>query len=118
MNCVTELVPTGDKGLAFVPPCHQSMATGCRWLGRESNLLGEGDPAKSKSPGKGTVLLLLLFFLATPCGISVPRPGIELGPTAVKAGSPNHWTAREFPGTVLSLAVNYHRNWGLGPLAW
>ena len=25
----------------------------------------------------------------------VPQPGIELGFTAVKAQSPNHWTARE-----------------------
>ena len=31
------------------------------------------------------------------CGISVPRPGIEPGPPAVEAQSPNHWTAREFP---------------------
>ena len=31
------------------------------------------------------------------CRTLVPRPGIELGPTAVKALSPNHWTAREFP---------------------
>ena len=28
------------------------------------------------------------------CGILVPRPGIELGPSA---GLPNHWTTREFP---------------------
>ena len=31
------------------------------------------------------------------CGILVPRPGIEPGPSAVKAWSPNHWTARELP---------------------
>ena len=29
--------------------------------------------------------------------ILVPRPGIEPQPLAVKARSPNHWTAREFP---------------------
>ena len=29
--------------------------------------------------------------------ISVPRPGIEALPLAVKAWNPNHWTAREFP---------------------
>ena len=29
--------------------------------------------------------------------ILVPRPGIKLGPSAVKVWSPNHWTAREFP---------------------
>ena len=31
------------------------------------------------------------------CGILVPQPGIEPGPSAVKAPSPNHWSAREFP---------------------
>ena len=30
------------------------------------------------------------------CGILVPQPGIETAPSAVKALSPNHWTAREF----------------------
>ena len=30
-------------------------------------------------------------------GSLVPLPGIEPGPSAVKAWSPNHWTAREFP---------------------
>ena len=34
------------------------------------------------------------------CGILVPEPGIEPGPTAVKAPSPNHWTAKEFPGDL------------------
>ena len=31
------------------------------------------------------------------CGILVPQPGIELGPSAVKVPSPNHWTIRQFP---------------------
>ena len=31
------------------------------------------------------------------CGILVPQPGIEPGAPAVRAPSPNHWTAREFP---------------------
>ena len=35
------------------------------------------------------------------CGILVPQPGIELGPTAVKVLSPNHWMAREFSRTRL-----------------
>ena len=35
------------------------------------------------------------------CGILVPRPGIEPGPPAVEAWSPNHWTAREVPGFFL-----------------
>ena len=29
------------------------------------------------------------------CGILAPRPGTELTPLAMKAQSPNHWTARE-----------------------
>ena len=33
-------------------------------------------------------------------GILVPRLGIETGPTAVKALSPNPWTARQFPGPL------------------
>ena len=35
--------------------------------------------------------------------ILVPWPGIEPGPSAVKAPSPNHWTAREFPNNILFL---------------
>ena len=31
------------------------------------------------------------------CGILVSWPGIESAPLVVKAQSPNHWTAREFP---------------------
>ena len=30
------------------------------------------------------------------CGILVPPPGIEPGPSAVRTQSPNHWTTREF----------------------
>ena len=29
------------------------------------------------------------------CGISVPWPGVESRPSAVKVSHPNHWTARE-----------------------
>ena len=31
------------------------------------------------------------------CGILVPQLGIEFMPSTMEAGSPNHWTAREFP---------------------
>ena len=31
------------------------------------------------------------------CGVLVPQPGIKLGPTAMKAPSPNHQTVREVP---------------------
>ena len=32
------------------------------------------------------------------CGIEVPPPGIEWGPSVMKAQSPKHWTSREFSG--------------------
>ena len=38
-----------------------------------------------------------LFFWPCSMGILVPQPGIKPVPSAVKAQSPNHWTAREFP---------------------
>ena len=42
--------------------------------------------------------LFLFFWLHhVACGILVPRLGIEPKPSAVRAWSPNHWTAREFP---------------------
>ena len=37
----------------------------------------------------------------TAFGILVPRRGIQPAPSAVKAPSPNHWTAREFPHSTL-----------------
>ena len=45
-------------------------------------------------------IFFYFYFLATPCvtcRILVPQPGIEPGPTAMKALSPNHWTTRELP---------------------
>ena len=41
----------------------------------------------------------VFFFLAAPLSLwsLVPQPGIEPGPPAVVAWSPNHWTARKFP---------------------
>ena len=45
------------------------------------------------------------------CRISVPRPGIEPGPSAVKAQSPNHWATGEFPEpTLLSTHRAYFSN--------
>ena len=46
---------------------------------------------------------LIFFFWPHPeaCRILVPQPEIELGPLSVKAQSPNHWTAREFPDLYL-----------------
>ena len=44
------------------------------------------------------VCLFVCFGLChMACGILVPRPGIEPGPSAVRVWSPNHWTAREVP---------------------
>ena len=39
------------------------------------------------------------------CRILVPQSGIEPGPRAVKAQSPNHWTTREFPYFALFLLL-------------
>ena len=39
----------------------------------------------------------LFWPCCTTCGILVPQPGTEPELLAVKAQSPNHWTAREFP---------------------
>ena len=47
----------------------------------------------------------LFFFFFWPrcaaCGILVPPPEIKPGSPALEAWSPNHWTAREFPETLL-----------------
>ena len=42
--------------------------------------------------------VFFFFFCHEICGILVPQPGIETVPLAVEAQSPNHWSAREFPG--------------------
>ena len=47
------------------------------------------------------------FFFFWPhhgaCGVLVPQPGVEPAPSAVRAWSPNHWTAREFPQTFIKV---------------
>ena len=50
------------------------------------------------------------FFLAGPaaCRILVPQAGIEPWPFAVKAWSPNRWTAREFPHIEFQ-SIKMHR---------
>ena len=53
------------------------------------------------------VVVVCLFLLhCTVCGILVPRPGIEPGPSAVRAQSPNHWTARKFPLLCVIIIIN------------
>ena len=49
--------------------------------------------------GVGTLFFFWPSLAA--CGILVPRPGIKPVPPEVEARSPNHWTAREFPGALL-----------------
>ena len=48
-----------------------------------------------------SIHLYVFFFLfwpsSTACGILVPQPGMGPRPLAVKAPSPNHWMAKEFP---------------------
>ena len=46
-------------------------------------------------------MLLIFWQCCVACGILVPRSGIEPRPSTVRAWSPNHWTAREFPGHAL-----------------
>ena len=51
--------------------------------------------------------LSFFFWLCLPaCGILVPQPGIEPGPSAVRAQSSNHWTTREFPKGLFLTLVN------------
>ena len=40
------------------------------------------------------------------CGILVPQPGIEPGPSTVRARSPNRWTTGEFPKMHLFKGYN------------
>ena len=40
-----------------------------------------------------------------PRSLQDPRPGIEPGPFAVEAWSPNHWTTREFPLITFIITV-------------
>ena len=52
----------------------------------------------SGSHSERSLFFFFFFWLhLAVCGILAPRPGIEAGPPAVEAWSPNHWTTREFP---------------------
>ena len=55
-------------------------------------------PGPYRTPCSPPFFSFLFFFF---CRILVPQPGIEPTPLAVKAWSPNHWTAREFPAAAL-----------------
>ena len=45
------------------------------------------------------------------CGILVPQPETEPGPSAVRAQSPNHWTTRELPVIIFKLLLIKHKFW-------
>ena len=57
----------------------------------------------------GSSFLVFWGFLAMPCGLQdlSPQPGIEPLPSTVKAQSPNHWIAREFPGSSFLFSTDY-----------
>ena len=59
---------------------------------------------KTFSIGKNLFKNFIFWPCHTAGGILVPWPGIESGHSAVKAWSPNHWTAREFPEIEMNLA--------------
>ena len=48
-------------------------------------------------------LFIYYYFLlhCMACRILIPAAGIEPGPLAGKVQSPNHWTVREFPESVI-----------------
>ena len=52
----------------------------------------------TRNTGMTWYFCLSIWLCRAACGIFVPRPGIEPGPSAVRVQSPNHWTAREFAG--------------------
>ena len=62
-------------------------------------------PAVNTHTHTQTHLCFFFFFsyfyilgpLHAACRILVPRPGMDPGTTALKAPSPNYWTAKEFP---------------------
>ena len=57
-------------------------------------------PLNIGEPGAQTSDLFFFFFFwlcHVACGILVSQPGIETAPLAVRAQSPNRWTARDFP---------------------
>ena len=70
-----------------------------------ANCQGKANQNHSEIPPNTTriaIIYLLIFWLhCATCRIIIPRPGIEPVPSAVKAQSPNHWTAREFLGWLL-----------------
>ena len=68
----------------------------------------------SRQPG----FLFFFFFGCMACGMLVPLPGMEPMPSAVKAQSPTHWTARGFPARfyesyiyILPMTADWFVHW-------
>ena len=58
------------------------------------------------------VFCLFVFWpCCVACGILVPPPGIELEPSAVKAQSPDHWTAKKSPRNTVFHQTLVFRSW-------
>ena len=51
---------------------------------------------------------LFLWPSHVACGILVPRPVIEPGPSAVEAQSPDHWITKGFPKCPLLFGYVFH----------
>ena len=51
------------------------------------------------------ILLLLFWPSHAAYGILVPQPGIEPGPSAVRAWSPNHWNSQQSVNIKLYASV-------------
>ena len=78
------------------------------WGRKESDMTEQ----LSTHPGIISTAFIYLFIywpFQAACRILVPQPGMEPRPMAVKAGSPNHWAAREFPCCYNSTAFSEPR---------
>ena len=76
------------------------------WGRKESDMTEQ----LSTHPGIISTAFIYLFIywpFQAACRILVPQPGMEPRPMAVKAGSPNHWAAREFPLKTVVLVYLY-----------
>ena len=65
---------------------------------------------KTENESKENFFFFFCPYL-TACGILVPQPGIEPGPTAVKAPNLNPWVIREDPVFKLDSYLKYVLKW-------
>ena len=72
------------------------------------NIIGLNILVKRQRLSEWNFYFLFIFWPChASCGILVPQPGIEPGPSAMKVQSPNRWTARELPGYFLKVTLLY-----------